>query len=160
ASDGAALVALHQVLQRAAELSALDPSLAERIKPLQEAKALLEDATFELREYGRQLEADPEQLAANEERLSALRKLQKKFGRGVEDILRSLAEITAEIESLEMSDETLKSLATEEAELLKSLTAMAKDLHKRRENGAELLQQGVNDELLDLNMKGVSFSVN
>jgi DNA repair protein RecN (Recombination protein N) len=159
ASDGAALVALHQVLQRAAELSSLDPSLVEKLKPLHEAKALLEDATFELREYGRQLEADPETLAANEERLSQLRKLQKKFGRGVEDILKSLAEINAEIESLEISDETLKSLSAEEAALVKSLTALAKDLHKRRQSGAVLLEQGVNDELRDLNMKGVLFGL-
>jgi DNA repair protein RecN (Recombination protein N) len=159
ASDTAALVVLHHVLQRAGELSTLDPSLTDKLKPLQEAKALLEDATFELREYGRQLEADPQQLAEMEERLSSLRKLQKKFGRGVDDILRSLAEINVEIETLEMSDETLKILALEQTTLTKTLTAQAKDLHKRRVAGGELLEKGVNDELSDLNMKGVTFGV-
>jgi len=159
ANDGAALVALHTVLQRAAELSALDPALNELIKPVQEAKTLLEDATFELREYGRKLDADPEQLNSVEERLSSLRKLQKKFGSSVGDILRSYHEIVAEIEKLESSDESLKGLYNERAELTKELRARAADLHKRRVKAGEKLETGVNKELGDLNMKGVGFSV-
>lgn len=158
-SDSAALVMLHQVLQRASELSQIDPALTEKIKPLQEAKALLEDATLELREYGRALDADPEQLNQMEERLSALRKLQKKFGESVDDILQSYAEIVTEIESLEKHDENLRALSDEKNKLQRSLTKLAVELHERRRNGAHLLEKGVNDELLDLNMKGVSFSV-
>lgn len=159
AADGAALVALHQVLQRAAELSQLDPGLADLMKPVQEAKALIEDATFELREYGRKLDADPEQLNAMEERLSALRKLQKKFGRGIDEILKSRDEIVAEIERLESSDENLKTLYNEQAALAKAMRGLASDLHKKRLKGAEKLGDGVNAELSDLNMKGVRFSV-
>lgn len=158
-SDSAALVTLHQVLQRASELSQLDPALSDKIKPLQEAKTLLEDATLELREYGRKLDADPEQLNQMEERLSALRKLQKKFGESVDDILRSHQEIAAEIESLEKHDENLKMLNEEKIKLQKSLSKLAGELHERRRNGAHLLEKGVNDELLDLNMKGVGFGV-
>ncbi len=158
-SDSAALVTLHQVLQRAGELSQLDPSLSERLKPLQEAKTLLEDATLELREYGRNLDADPEQLNQKEERLSALRKLQKKFGESVDEILASYAGIVAEIESLEKHDENLRALSDEKVKLHKSLLKLAGELHERRRNGAHLLEKGVNDELLDLNMKGVGFGV-
>jgi DNA repair protein RecN (Recombination protein N) len=159
ANDSAALVALHQVLQKAGELSGLDPSLVEKMKPVQEAKALIEDATFEMREYGRGLEADPEQLDALEDRLSQLRRLQKKFGRSVEDILQSLDTIITEINALENHSETLKALQDEETALQKSLLKLANDLHERRKNGAHLLEKGVNEELLDLNMKGVLFAI-
>lgn len=159
ANDSAALVALHQVLQKAAELSGLDPSLIDKIKPVQEAKALIEDATFEMREYGRGLDADPEQLDALEDRLSQLRRLQKKFGRSVEDILESLEEINTEINALENHGETLKGLQDEENALQKSLIKLAADLHERRKNGAHLLEKSVNEELLDLNMKGVLFAI-
>lgn len=159
AADDAVMVRLHQVLQRGAELSSVDPELSARLKSIGEAKALLEDSIFELREYGRKLEADPEQLNQMEERLSALRKLQKKFGASIEDILKAHREIQNEIETLEKSEENLRSLAEEKAKLNKTLVKLAKELHERRLNGALLLEKGVNDELLDLNMKGVILTV-
>lgn len=158
-NDNAVMVGLHQVLQRGHELGQVDPELAARLKPLAEAKTLLEDAVFELREYGRKLEADPEMLNQMEERLSALRKLQKKFGQSVDEILKAHREMVDEIAALESFDETLRGREEERKRLAKSLGKMAKELHERRANGAELLEKGVNDELLDLNMKGVVFSV-
>lgn len=158
-NDDAVMVALHQVLQRGSDLSQVDPELAKRLQPLSEAKAILEDAIFELRDYGKNLDADPEELNQMEERLSSLRKLQKKFGEGVGEILKAHREIAEEIESLEKHEDILRGLSEERARLQKALVKQAKELHQRRENGAHLLEKGVNDELHDLNMKGVVFSV-
>jgi DNA repair protein RecN (Recombination protein N) len=159
ADDAAVMVHLHQVLQRGAELSSIDPELAKKLEPLSQAKAVLEDAIFELREYGKGLEADPETLNALEERLSSLRKLQKKFGESVEGILRAQSEMVSEIETLEKSDENLRGLNEELVRVKRSLAKLAKELHERRRSGAHLLEKGVNDELLELNMKGVVFNV-
>ncbi len=158
-NDDAVMVALHQVLQRAGELTSVDPVLAQKLAPLHEAKTLLEDAIFELRDYGKNLDADPEELNQLEERLNSLRKLQKKFGKGVDEILKAHKEITEEIESLEKFDESMRGLNEERGKIQKSLKKLANELHERRKNGAHLLEKGVNDELLDLNMKGVGFSV-
>ncbi len=159
ANDEAVMVRLHHVLQRGSELTSVDPGLAARLKSLSEAKTLLEDSIFELREYGRKLESDPDQLYQLEERLSALRKLQKKFGPTLEDIIRAQREITSEIETLEKSEESLHALTEEKNRLQKNLHKLANELHERRNNGAVLLEKGVNDELLDLNMKGVALTV-
>jgi DNA repair protein RecN (Recombination protein N) len=159
ANDDAVMVGLHQVLQRGSELSALDSELGKRLAPLAEAKTLLEDAVFELRDYGKNLDADPQELNQLEERLSSLRKLQKKFGKGADEILKAHREIAEEIESLEKHDENIRLLNDERLRLEKSMKKLAKELHERRSNGAHLLAKGVNDELLDLNMKGVVFSV-
>ncbi|HMN68404.1 MAG TPA: DNA repair protein RecN [Bdellovibrionales bacterium] len=158
-NDDAVMVALHQVLQRAGELGGVDPELAKRLEPLHAAKAQLEDGIYELRDYGKNLDADPEELNRLEERLSSLRKLQKKFGKGTDEILKAHREMVEEIDQLEKYDENLKSLEQERQRLQKSLAKLAKELHERRKNGAELLEKGVNDELGDLNMKGVLFSV-
>lgn len=158
ADDDSVMVRLHHVQQRGAELSSLDPQLTAKLESLNQAKMLLEDAVFELREYGKSLEADPEELNRLQERLSGLRKLQKKFGDSVEDILASHRSIVEEIESLEKSDESLRLLAEEKATIESSMRKLAQELHSRRENGAQLLSKGVNSELLDLNMKGVIFS--
>lgn len=159
ANDDAVMVGLHQVLQRGSELSSVDPELNEKMQSLGEAKALLEDAIFELREYGRKLESNPEQLNLLEERLSGLRKLQKKFGESVDDILAARNEMSTEYESLGRFEESLQELKDKKAKLEKALSKLAKELHERRKNGAHLLEEGVNDELVDLNMKGVTLSV-
>ncbi|NJM09830.1 MAG: DNA repair protein RecN [Bdellovibrionaceae bacterium] len=159
ANDEAVMVGLHQVLQRGHDLATLDPELQKRLLPLQEAKTLLEDAVFELRDYGKNLDADPQEFNQLEERLSSLRKLQKKFGKSVDEILKAHKDIVEEIDSLEKHDESIRDLNEERAKLDKAMKKLAKELHERRINGAHLLEKGVNDELTDLNMKGVSFSV-
>ncbi len=157
--DGAVMSALHSVLQRGSELSAADPELGRKLESMNQAKMLLEDAVLELREYGRNLQADPEEMNRLEERLSGLRKLQKKFGESVEGILAAHASMVTEIDNLEHFDETLKYLNGEIVRQERTLNKLGQDLHERRRNGAGLLEKGVNDELADLNMKGVVFSV-
>jgi DNA repair protein RecN (Recombination protein N) len=155
--EEAAMVRVHHVLQRGTELNAADASLAAKLQPLQQAKALIEDCIYELREYGRHLEAQPEELDRLEDRLSSLRKLQKKFGSQSEEILTAYQEMRKEYDDLAQSDERLNQLRKDLAEIEKQLTSLAKDLHKRRKAGADLLQNAVNEELADLNMKGVMF---
>jgi DNA repair protein RecN (Recombination protein N) len=158
-NDDAVTVALHQLLTRAIELRAADPSLSERLAPLQQAKTLIEDLVYELRDYSRSLLANPEELNQSEERLSQIRRLQKKFGGNVADILAQLGEIENEIAKLESADSSLSGLYAERDQLQTELQRLADDLHQRRVNGATLLSQSVNDELADLNMKGVRFGV-
>ncbi len=158
-NDDSLTVQIHQLLQRASELAHQDPNLAARIKSLSESKALVEDAAYELREYSKELTVDDEELTRLEERLSLFRRLQKKYGDSVESILGAHREIVQEMDQLEGSDENLKFLLEESSRLEKQLKKSAAELHERRRNGAHLLEKGVNDELLELNMKGVLFSV-
>ncbi len=159
ADDDSVMVRLHHVLQRGAELSSIDNLLTQKLDSLNQAKTLLEDAVFELREYGKSLEVNPNELNQLEERLSSLRKLQKKFGESVDEILSAHREMCDEIESLEKSDETLRDLGLRKIALEKSLSRLSKELHALRLSGATRLEKGVNEELLDLNMKGVLFSL-
>lgn len=158
-NDDSVTVQIHQVLQRASELAQHDPELSVRLKSLSESKALVEDAVYEIREYGRAMSLDGDELSQMEERLSLFRRLQRKYGDSVETIQNAQKEIVNEIELLESSDHNVKALRDELDKLEKSMSKLAVDLHERRRNGAHLLEKGVNEELLDLNMKGVIFSV-
>src|SRR5690606_28698841 len=91
--------------------------------------------------------------------LSDLRKLQKKFGSSVDDILHALIEIESEISTLQKSEETLAQHKKEVESLRKDLIKIADELHARRAKGAKLLADSVNAELEDLNMKGVIFHI-
>lgn len=157
--DDSALVRLHSVMQKGQELTRFDSSLSNQLETLSQAKTLIEDTVYELREYGKNISGDADELNRAQERLSQLRRLQKKHGASVAEILETLKDIEEEILRLESSDETLKGLEKEKAFLKNELELMAKDLHKRRTSAATLLTDGVNGELEDLNMKGVQFHV-
>lgn len=150
---------LHYVLQRASELKSFDPDLAARLDSLSQAKTLISEASYELRDYEKTLEADPSRLDELQSRLSSLRQLQKKYGSTANEILEALARIETEVHDLENSDELLTDKRAQTEKIEKELKKIADDMHKRRSSGADLLSKGVNDELRDLNMKGLDFVV-
>lgn len=157
--DDSAISRLNTVLKKAQEMAAVDPALNEQADGLIQAKTLIEDVIYNLRQYVANIEMDPARLESLESRLSDLRKLQKKYGLGVGEILQALAQIEEEISTLEHSDEKIETLRKEKISLHKELMKMAGELHTRRENGSKMLSKSVNAELLDLNMKGVTFHV-
>lgn len=157
--DDSAVSRLNSVLKKGAEIASLDPELAAKIQTLEQAKSLIDDTLYDLRQYIQKIDADPGSLEEKESRLSDLRKLQKKYGAGVDAILQSLIEIENEISTLQNSETRIEELRTEAETLTVEMTKLAADLHKRREKGAHLLADSVNSELADLNMKGVTFLV-
>ncbi len=158
-SDESALVRIHKVLSKGNEFAHLDPSLLAKLEPLGQAKTLIEEVVYDLRGYGRDLQSNPEALQDLEERLSRLRKVQKKFGTSVADILAQLRKIEDEIETLEGSELRLEGLDKEIDALEKTLYKKSAALHSKRLKGASTFQDSVQKELEDLNMKGLIFTV-
>ncbi|WII72845.1 DNA repair protein RecN [Bdellovibrio sp. 22V] len=157
--DDSAISRLNAVLKKGLELSTVDPQIAAKLENLEQAKALIDESVYELRQYASKIDADPQRLEELEGRLSDVRKLQKKYGSTVDDILKALMEMEIEISNLQNSETKIESLKKEAAVLLKELEALGLDLHKRRQKGADLLADSVNAELSELNMKGVTFHV-
>lgn len=157
--DDSAISRLNTVLKKGMDLAHLDPLIATKLENLEQAKALIDETVYELRQYAAKIDADPQRLEEVEERLSDIRKLQKKYGNGVDDILTALLNMETEISNLQNSESKIESLKKEATLLRKELEALGAELHKRRQKGAELLADSVNAELLDLNMKGVTFHV-
>ena len=149
---------LKVVQKKAAEFSHLS-FFGEYMNSLTQASSLIEDTFFALRKDLKQTQLDPEALEEKEERLSQIRKLQKKYGADLTAIAQSTKQIFEEINALENSDEHLESIKKQARLLELELKQLAEDLHKTRVKFSDKLEQAVNKELLDLNMKGVSFSI-
>lgn len=157
--DDSAASRLKAIIKKGQEIAGIDPQIAAKIENLRQAQSLIDESVYELRQYASKIDADPQRLDEVESRLSDLRKLQKKYGSNVDDILRALMEMEIEISNLQNSDVKIDSLKKEATALNKELETLGADLHKRRLKGADLLTDSVNAELLDLNMKGVTFQV-
>lgn len=146
------------VMKRAQELESIDPKFSSLIQPLQQAYVVIEDSLYDLRKYVSHLEIDPAQLESLENRLSQLRKLQKKYG-SIENIQSALEDMESEIQRLQNAEGLLVDLQNQKELLTKELLKLAQDLHQRRKKSAVVMEKSVNGELLDLNMKGVSFHI-
>jgi DNA repair protein RecN (Recombination protein N) len=157
--DDSAVSRLKTILKKSYELAQIDPALENQLAPLQEAQNLIEDTVYSLRSYVSKIEADPRRQEVLESKLSDLRKLQKKFGPDISDILEAYKNIQEEISQLENSDLRASELEAVIKNLNKELLKMAQDLHQKRLGGSQTLAKSVNAELADLNMKGVAFSV-
>jgi DNA repair protein RecN (Recombination protein N) len=138
---------------------ALDEALAPSIESLTQARSLIEDAVYRLRQGMDKIESDPQKLEAMQARLSELRKLQKKFGPSVDEILSQADRMQEEIQKLENSESELQKLEEQLSDLNLDLEKMAKKLSQKRKSGSSMLADSVNHELADLNMKGVLFCV-
>jgi DNA repair protein RecN (Recombination protein N) len=150
---------LQSILNKGKDLTVQDPQLSEKMAQLQQSKLMIEDAVYSLRQYVEQIDADPKTLENLESRLSLLRKVQKKYGQTADEILAALIRIESEIAQYENVDETLQNLNKELEKMKLQLSKRAQELHKIRAEAAILLENSVNSELLDLNMKGVTFHV-
>lgn len=157
--EDSVLVRLHRLLQRANEFSHLDPNLTTWAGNLNQAKMLLDECVYEIRNLSSKFTSDSESLHEVESRMSALRKVQKKFGQSTVEILQHFEEIEKEISDLENSDFRMSDLQKQIKGIERLLQESAEVLHSKRSKGAKTLIESVNAELSDLNMKGVIFGV-
>jgi DNA repair protein RecN (Recombination protein N) len=136
------------------------PALKEVKDQLLQTKASLEDISFQLQQMGSNVdEIEDNSLEELEDRLNRIRKLQKKFGHSVNEIIQALADMKKEHGELTHLSQTLSELEQEKQALYMELIRQAKKLRQKRLSGAELLSKEVNVELKDLNMKGLQFEV-
>ena len=137
----------------------VDPELDALAERLGALAVELGDVAGGLRGYLDRIEADPGRLAAVEERLEAIDRLQRKHGGSVESVLAHAERCRAEIERLEGAEtrgaEAEAALAEAEARREK----LGKRLSKGRVAAAGPLRERVAEELERLAMPGASLEV-
>jgi DNA repair protein RecN (Recombination protein N) len=135
--------------------SRYDDRLGILLERLGGLSAELDDVLYELRSYVDDLEADPSRLEAVEDRLAAMRALERKYG-DVEGYLQRSRERLSRLENLD--EET----ADQEERLAKGerrLGALAMALRAGREAAAQRLSEKVQENLGDLNLGKSTFRV-
>ncbi len=157
--DDAVLVRLQTLLQRAGELAKYDPSLPGRFEPLRTASSLIGEVTYDLRAYEESLQLDPQRQEELESRLNTFRQLQKKYGATAEEMIQALDAVQKEITTLGNSEEQTHALRAEQEKLRDEMIKLGRQLSQKRQTGGKLMQDAVNEELEDLNMKGLEFVV-
>ena len=137
----------------------IDPDLDHYKKQLESARLQLEDLALELRDYYSHIEVNPQRLEEVEDRLQIIRRLKKKYGPSIADIMSFKEELSEKEYQLTKKKEELKSIEALREEKRKSLLKMAVGLSLKRREIAETFEKKVEEELHLLDMAGTRFRI-
>jgi DNA repair protein RecN (Recombination protein N) len=151
-----ALAQAEVLLQGAGGVDSGLDSISERLSAL---AVELGDVASELRDYVEGLEADPDRLAAVEERLDSLDRLERKHGGSVESVLAHADRCRGEIERLEGSEERTAEAEAALGEAERRREELGERLGKGRAKAASPLEKKVAKELEGLAMPGATLEV-
>jgi len=158
-SDEAILVRLAAAATRLREAAGIDQRLREVLETLETGGMHLREAARGLRDYRGRIEFDPERLDAIEARLHEIGKLKRKYGASVGEILDHLAQVRAELSTLERSEERLGELEQGLTDTQRDLAGLADRLSAARARAAPKLQEAILEEIRELGMAKATFEV-
>jgi DNA repair protein RecN (Recombination protein N) len=158
-SEGSCTERLSSVIAKVREMSSLDQSLSETLNLLESAFPSIEDAAISLRGLKDKYDLEPEKLAEIEERIELIKRLERKYGEGLETILRYRDDAEKELKGLELSDERLDSLDAELKEKEDMLLNTAISLSEKRKKVANMIEELVKKELKELAFSNAEFRI-
>lgn len=153
------LPALSQVKKDLEEIGRFDDALANAQKMVEEAYISLQEASYELRDYGESVEFSPERLNQLQSRMDVIYRLCKKYGATLEDVLAHQAKVEQELTEIENYDEDIAALEKEIAALEEKLGQKADALTKLRTAAAQDLSAAIEEQLFALGMPKARFHI-
>ena len=158
-NHGGSLLGLRKSLSLIEKCARLDDSLISLSHFFTDLFYSLEDKLETIRDYKQKLRFDPGELESVSERLENIKKLKKKYGTTIYDILTYLKKSKTKLENLEHSEEKKQNLQKELAALKIKLNKSAEELSEVRKMGIQSLEKQVQTELKFLNMEKTSFKI-
>ena len=158
-SEGSCIEKLSYIISKVKEMSSIDHSVSDTVHMLESALPFIEDAAISLRGYRDKHDLEPERLVEIEDRLDLIKKLEKKYGEGIEDIIRYRVEAEKELKGLELVDERLDSIEAELKIKEEMLLSSAISLSEKRKKFAKTIEERVKNELKELAFDHAEFVI-
>jgi DNA repair protein RecN (Recombination protein N) len=157
AKEDAVISGISQCIKVMEKGADLDRRLKPLVETLSSAKAELEEAGIEIRDFRKNIINDPARLEQVEDRIQLITRLKRKYGPFIKDVIawkeRLSGMISNKDEMERLIEETGKELQRQEQEL----NSKAIVLSKKRRSAATLFEKAVESELNHLDMKGTRF---
>ena len=158
-AEGSCMERLSSIISKVKEMSSIDHSVSSVLDMLESAFPSIEDAAVSLRGYRDKYDFEPERLSGVEDRLDLLRKLEKKYGEGIENIIRYRDDAEREMKGLEHIDERLDALEADLNAKEVMLLDAAGSLSDKRKNAAPKMEALIRKELKDLAFSNAEFMI-
>ncbi len=158
-SEGSSLEKISKAAAYVRDMARIDRNAAEGLSLIDSALPLVEDAASALRKLRDSYEVDPGRLTELDDRLELIKKLEKKYGEGIEGILRHRDSAMAELQGLERSEEQGGEYERLLAGLEERLLKLSDELSRERKAASERMAKLVVQELRELGFQKADFRV-
>ena len=152
--------AINEAIQALEKIENLDENYAKTLNSLK-------STYYDIQEIGRDISSlredvyfDEEQRQELENRLDLIFSLKRKYGNTIDEILKYKTEVEEEIVKLENIDEHNNKLKKELEKLKNEMLESATKLNILRNKYAKVLEEKINTELADLEMKNARININ
>jgi DNA repair protein RecN (Recombination protein N) len=140
---------LGSALKHVEDLARFDPKFAETAQQLASAKASVEDAASMLRAFAGEVTVSPERLAEIEDRLAALDRLKRKYGKTLAEVIAFGADAAQKLSDLQNRDARLveleKDLTIAAAKYIVAARKVTIERKKAGEKLAETAEKQINE---------------
>jgi DNA repair protein RecN (Recombination protein N) len=151
-AEHSAETTLGQALKLVEELARYDDRFAIPAQDLAAAKATVEDLSATVRDFADNVQAGPERLEEIEDRLAALDRLKRKYGKTLADVLAFGEEAARQLAEVENRDALLAELRADEKRQADAFAAAAQALSTTRTEAAKRLAVSAEKQINDLAM--------
>lgn len=134
-------------------------SLVEIAEQLEAAQIACEEAARAAEHLSAELEMEPGELDAVEERVHELDRLERKHGCGVDELAQRLEQMRRELDELEGAESRLQEVQAVESEHAERCRKLARALRKERSAAARRLAEAVEAELVALHIPNARLAV-
>ncbi len=148
-----------RALRKLETASGYDGRLSQVYERLSSVRAELEDITQELRAYVDGVDYSEADLDNIETRLALINNLSRKYGGGIDEVLAYAEQARSRLSAIVRSDERREELERELADAREKLAEIGERLTLARVDAALKLQESIMNELADLDMQKMRFSV-
>jgi len=146
-------VSLRAAVRNVEELARYDARFSESVQQLESARATLGDVSASIRDYADAIDASPERLAEIEDRLAALDRLKRKYGKTVAEVIAFGEDVAQKLAEVEDKDEILKAIRTALADAVRAYQSAAGALTVERKAAAGKLAKIAEGQINSLAMK-------
>ncbi len=157
--DDSVLDRLGLVEKELAAAAALDGDLAEMAAQVAAAMAQLSEAARQLLDYRESIDLDEGKLAEVGERLEQYRRLKKKYGPTVADVLTLAESLRGELAAMAGREKEREKAESELLKITAALKQAADDLSQARRRAAARLSEQITAALQDLALRGATVTV-
>ena len=158
-SDTSVLASLSRIRHDIDNLVEYDSTLGNVQQMLEEAETNLQEASYEIQDYGGNIDFSQANLDKLENRLNVIDKLRRKYGATVQDIIEHHAKVKEELQSIENYDDDIKILEDKMKKAETTLRKSAGKLSAARSDAAASVSESICREIKELGMPRARFII-
>ncbi len=159
-SESSLLSKLNYIKNKCGQLSEIDKQFEPFINDLESAYSSVTEFGNSSELFSNSLEFDEEKYGRMSDRYSQLKKLMKKFGPELSDVIKYFGSIKSQLNSIENVSFDKDKLLKRSKELKKEIEDECSRLTSKRKEGIKKLEKEINAEFKDIGLQNAEISVN